>query len=346
MRRVIAPALIGKGRGMRRLRSWLHSTAALTATLCLTASTLVGCDVEPRVDDRSSAGSSDELLRSTEDAAAALAADPRLTELVALSLIVTEQILAGQEQLAPEDLDDYLHAINAPGAPDEVGPEMLFAPLGIDVAVLDEQAALVEALLVDHQLLALPSEQVAEVFELAASASEVQAMVDAWLDQLPGNPGAGEQGDAIEDPDHCWELCDLQFEAKYRTLLIAYVGTLATAVVAATVGPFGWAVGAAAVVAATAFFLREVTEAKAEQDHCYRVCDGDEPTQEECLHESDCAPDEYCYNGVLGFGSNECRPEKPEGQTCSRDAQCASGCCKYHPLSHLVWWVCRPASKC
>ncbi len=66
---------------------------------------------------------------------------------------------------------------------------------------------------------------------------------------------------------------------------------------------------------------------------------------DECSGDGDCAASQYCDNGdVLGgiFGTNECEPDKSEGQGCWKDSECQTGCCKFN------WgrMQCRPSDKC
>jgi len=66
---------------------------------------------------------------------------------------------------------------------------------------------------------------------------------------------------------------------------------------------------------------------------------------DECSGDGDCASNQYCDNGdVLGgiFGTNECEPDKSEGQGCWKDSECRSACCKFN------WGrlQCRPSDKC
>ena len=65
-----------------------------------------------------------------------------------------------------------------------------------------------------------------------------------------------------------------------------------------------------------------------------------------CDTDADCGPNQFCWEGVATVGKNDCRALKAEGDTCSRDGQCKSNCCKYHPATNLVSPVCRPADKC
>lgn len=65
-----------------------------------------------------------------------------------------------------------------------------------------------------------------------------------------------------------------------------------------------------------------------------------------CSSDSDCGPDDFCWTGVAGIGTNACRPKKEEGDTCARSGQCESDCCRLHIASNPVSPVCRPADKC
>jgi hypothetical protein len=68
------------------------------------------------------------------------------------------------------------------------------------------------------------------------------------------------------------------------------------------------------------------------------------PEPEECNDNGDCATDEYCWKGPLGFGENECRDKKSIGDSCGNDDACKSNCCKFN-----LWdggATCRAASEC
>lgn len=50
----------------------------------------------------------------------------------------------------------------------------------------------------------------------------------------------------------------------------------------------------------------------------------------ECNDNSDCASDEYCWEGPLGVGTNECRDKKVNGSKCGNDDACLSNCCNFN----------------
>ncbi|MFQ5527042.1 MAG: Dickkopf N-terminal cysteine-rich domain-containing protein [Thermoanaerobaculia bacterium] len=62
----------------------------------------------------------------------------------------------------------------------------------------------------------------------------------------------------------------------------------------------------------------------------------------ECTSDGHCDNDEYCDEGTLGIGENQCKNKKNEGTSCSRNNQCKSGCCKLFNFKVQ----CRPSSKC
>jgi hypothetical protein len=68
--------------------------------------------------------------------------------------------------------------------------------------------------------------------------------------------------------------------------------------------------------------------------------------EEECDADSDCDNKEYCDRGWLTIGKNQCVFSRDDGDICTRDEQCETGCCKYHAFSNLVHPVCRPSDKC
>lgn len=80
-------------------------------------------------------------------------------------------------------------------------------------------------------------------------------------------------------------------------------------------------------------------------DNCKDGCFGI-PPQGECDSDADCLSSQWCDTGTLGFGDNECEPDKSIGEVCSRDAKCSSGCCKFDFWQNPVSMTCNPASDC
>ena len=64
-----------------------------------------------------------------------------------------------------------------------------------------------------------------------------------------------------------------------------------------------------------------------------------------CRQDSDCDNDEFCWTGVAGIGTNDCRSLKSQGSACSRHGQCQSDCCRLH-ISKPWTKQCRPANRC
>jgi hypothetical protein len=86
-------------------------------------------------------------------------------------------------------------------------------------------------------------------------------------------------------------------------------------------------------------------DAEIQFDDCVDDCHG-EPDYGECQSDADCAKAEWCDTGTLSIGDNVCKADKAIGQVCSRDAKCASGCCKYDFWQNPISETCNPAGDC
>lgn len=80
-------------------------------------------------------------------------------------------------------------------------------------------------------------------------------------------------------------------------------------------------------------------------DNCKDECLGI-PPQGECDCDGDCLSSEWCDTGTLGIGDNECEPDKAQGEVCSRDGKCQSGCCRYNFWQHPLSMTCDLATRC
>jgi len=56
-----------------------------------------------------------------------------------------------------------------------------------------------------------------------------------------------------------------------------------------------------------------------------------------CSSDSDCSSGEYCYFGVLGIGTNQCKPKKENGKGCTKRKHCISDRC--------YWGKCKACSR-
>ena len=320
----------------RLLPALLRSTAALATALALTVTGLVACDSEPEVIDPIAEGS-DEDFRSLDQVAMAISQDPRFVQLMESAVVVAGQHLDGQNQMPPEFLEAHIVTINSPAFVEEMPlPEYLnFA--GVDQALVDQQTAIAESLVIDYGLADLAPDVIRDVFEIAASTPEIDTLLEGAI-EYELNP--------IDEPppeeDECHDICHAQFVVAAAVAMHAYIAALAAAAAASVTGP----AALIAVLIASASYAYAIYQANEALKNCRAACDGETSSTEECVRDSDCASDEFCWTGVLGWGQNECRPVKPLGDVCSRDGQCDSGCCKYHFFTNPVSMVCRPASKC
>jgi hypothetical protein len=335
---VIARAVVDKGLGMSRfvrpiLQAFCVRPIALAAAVCLASSGLVGCTNEPGFEPDSTETVDDEL-RNYEQTAQALADDPRFTTLLHTGVIVAKQQLVGQAQMDPVDLDAYVRTITTDGYGDEIELDDLLAFAGVEQNLVNQQSMLTQELIFDYGLSNLGAADLEAVFSMAAETPQSEAQLAGMIEYelLP-----------LTEPypveDNCKEVCRVQFVFAAGLAVKAYIAALAGATA-------GGPAGIIAAIVATAAYAYALAEANATLERCFAECDGELPSTEECLRDLDCAANEYCWKGVLGFGTHECRPKKDLSGTCSRHEQCASGCCKYHLWTHPFSKVCRPSSKC
>lgn len=314
-------------------------TPAIALTLSLLTSGLLGCDAEPASDldtELADAGDDSDDFRSVEQVAAAISQDALFQQMLAKSVELTVQRTVAQMQTTDEDLDAFARTISNPNYPtEEIDLDEFAEATGIDRALIDQQMALAQQLIGKYQLGGYSSTQIETVFSLAAaseaSQSYIKGAIEYELEQLD---------EPIDtEVDQCEALCAAQYAVAVAIGLQAYLAALAAATVAGPVGPI-------LAAAATATYFYALAKAQGELDDCNAICNGEIPTDEECLQDSDCAANQYCWTGVLGIGENECRPEKTQGSTCSRHGQCISGCCKLHVWTNPFSKTCRPADAC
>ncbi|MDJ0868036.1 MAG: hypothetical protein QNK03_18160 [Myxococcota bacterium] len=131
----------------------------------------------------------------------------------------------------------------------------------------------------------------------------------------------------------CQGACIVVYDAATADAWAAFLAGLDTC---------AWVQSAAACyLDAVDDLVTALERAEDEYADCMMDCDGSE-----CLSDDDCARDEYCDQGWLTIGRNECHFKYIDGFPCSRPAQCESNCCKYAPLVNALSFTCRPTDKC
>ncbi len=133
----------------------------------------------------------------------------------------------------------------------------------------------------------------------------------------------------------CGNECKLEAAVTYAHILSALASSLALCTASGPGTPFC----AVAAFGVAAYFTAKMNKAL---KHCVAFCEGLTEEEGYCTTDRACAGG-YCDRGwFAGLGVNECKPLKARGASCSRGAQCATGCCKIH------WGIpqCRPSDKC
>lgn len=151
--------------------------------------------------------------------------------------------------------------------------------------------------------------------------------------------GSGDDGD--EQLRDCLRDCDEELTRAHNTNIAIFAVETAVCTGLVVFPP----VSAACFATAMANSVIREAYAMDDFDDCQDMCHGRDPDGE-CEADSDCPRDEWCDTGTLSVGDNVCKPDKSIGQVCSRDAKCASGCCKYDFWQHPVSMTCNPASDC
>lgn len=96
-------------------------------------------------------------------------------------------------------------------------------------------------------------------------------------------------------------------------------------------------------------FAAALIEFRMIQLSCASQCIGNEVQEGRgpaCRRDADCARGQFCHKPPAGRAS--CKPERSEGQSCVRDGQCASNCCKLRPsiILGIPSKECRPSNRC
>ena len=161
---------------------------------------------------------------------------------------------------------------------------------------------------------------------------------DPELDALLRSSGSGDEDPPDEELEDCYQDCHEEYFWDHAKAITTFQLQAAGCTQGGLFGPVCWMV---------AWIQYELAEAAAQDalDDCLAICRGEDPDVA-CDDDKDCDPDEWCDHGTLGFGENECKPDKFIGEVCSRDAKCLSGCCKYDFWQHPFSMTCNPASDC
>ena len=314
---------------------------ALSSMVALMTSSLTGCvglegsDSIEFEDSSANASADDEDFRSLAQAAQSLSADPVFHSLLASTVAMTAQYAASQLELTDHDLNAYMVTVGHADYSELIDLDQFLEASAVERALVDEQMELVTQLIASHELQGLSATQLEQLF----AAATVTADSRAYLEGAIENEIHVLTGTIDTTIDDCEALCIAIYATTAALELSGYISILAGATLAGPVWPF--IVGLASVGYGVA-----LASAEGAKDECFGECAGEVPSEEECLQDSDCASNEFCWAGVIGIGANECRPEKSQGETCARHGQCSSDCCKLHVWTNALSKTCRPANKC
>lgn len=333
---------------MKRFSKFLSSSLCLA----LVAAALPACDSAPVEAPRLQF----ETLRAATPGAA-IAADAKFVDLLEVGLDIAAGHIQNQVDRSDEEIDAIARMLQHPDYASnfqEAGLSLsdLAVELGMEPASLAQYKQLTEQLIETHGLSSATPEVVQAAFSEAMATAQAQTYMTVGLQQrldalgVPtddgtgsgssGSDGGSTGGDDCEDP--CFTTHVTALAAASATFLAALAGATGTSAVG---GPF--AVLAAIIIVTTTYAIA-VAKINRAQKECREECLGLD-LSDECILDSDCNEDEFCYRGPLGFGKNECREDKGESQLCSRHDQCNTDCCKLHitmPFSKQ----CRPADRC
>lgn len=215
------------------------------------------------------------------------------------------------------------------------GVEGMLDTLGADPDVAYEQHDTMQQLAADYRFSAYTESELDTIISDAVDqARPCGYTVDGWIEY---NLHPIEDEPTPENED-CLLECKRDFVTGAAIAINAYIGALAACTMTGPAAAF-------CLLSATATYIYALARLEVGSDNCVEACE-EEVLENWCYEDGDCAGNEYCWTGVVGIGTNECRPKKNEGRTCSRDGQCFSDCCKYHAWSHPVSKVCRPSNRC
>lgn len=267
----------------------------------------------------------------------ALSADPLLERWIQIAVHTAAVRTVALRRMGEAELAAHAALVSDfPRVREQYTPESFHAAFGLDPAIIDAQGAIYARLDQRYGLAALSRAARHDLFARAIARYSrerhaVEGMIEYELHRI-------EDDGSPEPSDACIEDCQLRYTVAAVAALQAYIASLAAATIA---GP-AWPI---LVASATAAYFYALAEAQQANEDCIAFCEGT-PAEDFCEDDADCAPDGFCWTGVLGVGINECRPLKDEGQTCSRHGQCESGCCRLHLPTNPVSRVCRPSDRC
>lgn len=310
---------------------------ACTPVLLSTALAASGCDTQvphtapAEVELRAhESGPSKSMLEQGPKIAQEIVEDEAFAHLVEVAAEIGGDLRAAQSKHTPEELDAIIVTTTSKEFEGVMGGGELLSALGGDPEKLQEVHHLIDELVEKHGLETATSSDVGYVFELALASGEGSEMLELAL-----------EGQLLESPG--WNKCESACWAGYMvTVLIATTAFIVAMVLATVTAPFGLLI----VPFAIAVYNRVMTQALLERDVCLAACEGVDLDLSLCGDTLICDEDEYCWEGPLGIGKDECRETKDLGRTCSDHDMCTSGCCKFHLWSNPISNVCRPASKC
>ncbi len=302
---------------------------SLSLTLMATALATSGCDApvdhEPAPTIERSGGSQQMIQ--------ALAQDADFHTLIDVTATLAGELDAAQKALPDETIDSIAKTITHPSFAETTDPATLVEDLGGDPAHLPTIRNLSLLLIERYNLQEATSDEIKLLIGSALQTDSGGSHLDGAIE----NELHDVEGDVDTTVDECEAQCIAEYSIAAGIAVSAYIAALVGAVAAGPAGPI-------VAVIALAEFNYAMAVAQSALNRCMDECNG--IFSDDCGWDHDCADDEFCWKGVLGIGKNECRDEKSQGETCSRDGQCKSGCCKFHLWSNPVSPVCRPSDKC
>lgn len=316
------------------------AAVTLASILSLLCGPLLAC-----TPDAEFGGAADEIYESAEDQdddefrdmqlAQTISADPLFGSLLDTTVTMTAQRAVAHTMMSDEDLQAFVVTVGNVNYTEVIELDPFLEATGVQRAVIDEQLALTQQLITKYKLGNMESAQLESLFQAAASTEQSRSHLEGAIEN--------ELRD-ITEPfdtkiDDCEAACILVYSVSAATALTTYVGILAAAAASGIFAPV-------LIAAGTTSYFVSLALAEAALNNCMAVCNGEQPSGEECDKDADCMNNEFCWKGVVGIGKNECRPEKPQGDTCARHGQCTSNCCKLHLPSNLISKTCRPANAC
>ncbi|PRQ09751.1 dickkopf-related protein [Enhygromyxa salina] len=321
-----------------RLPRTFNALIALGSIITLLCGPLLACAPEAETIEESAGYETDDAdddeLRAMQ-LAETISADPLFASLLDATVEMTAQRAVAHTTSSDEDLQAFVVTVGHVNYSELIELDPFLEATGVQRQVIDQQLALTQQLIAKYKLGQMEPAQLESVFTAAASTDASRSHLEGAIEN--------ELRDITEpldtQIDDCEAECILIYGVSAASALTTYIGILAAAAASGIFAPV-------IIAAGTASYFVSLALAESAKNDCMAVCNGEQPSGEECDKDTDCNGNEFCWKGVIGFGKNECRPEKPQGDTCARHGQCTSNCCKLHLPTNLISKTCRPANAC